>query len=71
MNECVFIYRTYHILFQGGLQFYCEIERRLASASPSLPSPALTAHRVSPAVTVTSFLVISVEKHIRENGLSD
>ena len=22
MNECVFIYRTYHILSQGGLQFY-------------------------------------------------
>ena len=22
MNECVFIYRTYHIVSQGGLQFY-------------------------------------------------
>ena len=22
LNECVFIYRTYHIMFHGGLQFY-------------------------------------------------
>ena len=22
MNECVFIYRTYHIMSHGGLQFY-------------------------------------------------
>ena len=30
MNECVFIYRTYHIVSQGGLQFYfSEIRRQL------------------------------------------
>ena len=30
MNECVFIYRTYHIVSQGGLQFYLsEIRRQL------------------------------------------
>ena len=30
MNECVFIYRTYHIVSQGGLQFYLsEIGRQL------------------------------------------
>ena len=29
-NECVFIYRTYHIVSQGGLQFYLsEIGRQL------------------------------------------
>ena len=31
MNECVFIYRTYHILSQGGLQL-SEIERQLVKA---------------------------------------
>ena len=31
MNECVFIYRTYHIVSQGGLQFYLsENGRQLA-----------------------------------------
>ena len=31
MNECVFIYRTYHIMSHGGLQFYySEIGRQLA-----------------------------------------
>ena len=30
MNECVFLYRTYHIVSQGGLQFYLsEIGRQL------------------------------------------
>ena len=33
MNECVFIYRTYHIVSQGGLQFYMsEIGRQLVKA---------------------------------------
>ena len=33
MNECVFIYRTYHILSQGGLQFYLsEIGHQLVMA---------------------------------------
>ena len=33
MNECVFIYRTYHIVSQGSLQFYLsEIGRQLAKA---------------------------------------
>ena len=33
MNECVFIYRTYHIVSQGGLQFYLsEIGRQLVEA---------------------------------------
>ena len=33
MNECVFIYRTYHILSQGGLQILLsEIERQLVKA---------------------------------------
>ena len=33
MNECVFIYRTYHIVSQGGLQFYLsEIGRQLVKA---------------------------------------
>ena len=33
MNECIFIYRTYHILSQGGLQFLLsEIERQLVKA---------------------------------------
>ena len=33
MNECVFIYRTYHIVPQGGLQFYLsEIGRQLVKA---------------------------------------
>ena len=32
MNECVFIYRTYHIVSQGGLQFYLsEIGRQLVN----------------------------------------
>ena len=46
MNECVFIYRTYHIVSQGGLQFYLsEIGRQLVKAplaaaiSPYLISP--------------------------------
>ena len=30
MNECVFIYRTYHIVSQGGLQFFLsEIGRQV------------------------------------------
>ena len=34
MSECVFIYRTYHIVSQGGLQFYLsEIGRQLVKAS--------------------------------------
>ena len=33
MNECVFIYCTYHIVSQGGLQFYLsEIGRQLVKA---------------------------------------
>ena len=33
MNECVFIYRTNHIVSQGGLQFYSnEIGRQLVKA---------------------------------------
>ena len=33
VNECVFIYRTYHIVSQGGLQFYLsEIGRQLVKA---------------------------------------
>ena len=33
MNECVFIYRTYHIVSQGGLQFHLsEIGRQLVKA---------------------------------------
>ena len=33
MNECVFIYRTYHVVSQGGLQFYLsEIGRQLVKA---------------------------------------
>ena len=33
MNECVFIYRTDHIVSQGGLQFYLsEIGRQLVKA---------------------------------------
>ena len=33
MNEWVFIYRTYHIVPQGGLQFYLsEIGRQLVKA---------------------------------------
>ena len=33
MNEFLFIYRTYHIVSQGGLQFYlCEIGRQLVKA---------------------------------------
>ena len=32
MNECVFIYRTYHMVSQGGLQFYLsEIELQLVN----------------------------------------
>ena len=32
MNECVFIYRTYHIVSQGGLQFYLsEIGRQVVN----------------------------------------
>ena len=32
-DECVFIYRTYHIVYQGGLQFYLsEIGRQLVKA---------------------------------------
>ena len=33
MNECVFIYRAYHIVSQGGLQFYLsEIGRQLVTS---------------------------------------
>ena len=33
MNECVFIYRTYHIVSQCGLQFYLsEMGRQLVKA---------------------------------------
>ena len=33
MNECVFVYRAYHIVSQGGLQFYLsEIGRQLVKA---------------------------------------
>ena len=33
MNECVFIYRTYHIVSQGGLQFILsEIGRQVKSS---------------------------------------
>ena len=44
MNECVFIYRTYHIVSQGGLQFYLsEIGRQLVKAPMAAAiSPYLT-----------------------------
>ena len=49
--ECVFIYRTYHIVSQGGLQFYLsEIGRQLVKAplaaaiSPYLISPTHPTH---------------------------
>ena len=44
MNECVFIYRTYHIVSQGGLQFYLsEIGRQLVKAPVAAAiSPYLT-----------------------------
>ena len=33
MNECAFMYRTYHIVSQGGLQFYLnEIGHQLVKA---------------------------------------
>ena len=39
MNECVFIYRTYHIVSQGGLQFYLsEIGRQLVKILPRVRS---------------------------------
>ena len=40
MNECVFIYRTYHIVSQGGLQFYLSdnFRRSLKIQSTSLLS---------------------------------
>ena len=51
MNECVFIYRTYHIVSQGGLQFFLsEIGRQLikaplaAAISPYLISPTHPTH---------------------------
>ena len=51
MNECVFIYRTYQIVSQGGLQFYLsEIGRQLVKAplaaaiSPYLISLTHPAH---------------------------
>ena len=51
MNECVFIYRTYHIVSQGGLQFcLSEIGRQLVKAplaaaiSPYLISPTHPTH---------------------------
>ena len=51
MNECVFIYRTYHIVSQGGLQFYLsESGRQLVKAplaaaiSPYLISPTHPTH---------------------------
>ena len=51
MNECLFIYRTYHIVSQGGLQFYLsEIGRQLVKAplaaviSPYLISPNHPTH---------------------------
>ena len=51
MNECVFIYRTYHIVSQGGLQFFLsEIGRQLVKAplaaviSPYLISPSYPTH---------------------------
>ena len=51
MNECVFIYRTYHIVSQGGLQFYLSeigrqrVEAPLAAAiSPYLISPTHPTH---------------------------
>ena len=53
MNECVFIYRTYHIGSQGGLQFYLsEIGRQLVKAplaaaiSPYLISPTQPMHEM-------------------------
>ena len=51
MNECVFIYRTYHMVSRGGLQFYSsEIGRQLVEAplaaaiSPCLISPTHPTH---------------------------
>ena len=51
MNECVFIYRTYHMVSRGGLQFYLsEIGRQLVEAplaaaiSPCLISPTHPTH---------------------------
>ena len=44
MNECVLIYRTYHLVSQGGLQFYLsEIGRQLVKAPLAAAiSPYLT-----------------------------
>ena len=40
MIECVFIYRTYHIVSQGGLQFYLsEIGRQLVEAPLAAAKP--------------------------------
>ena len=51
MNECVFIYRTYHIVSQGGLQFYLSengrqlVKAPLAAAiGPYLISPTHPTH---------------------------
>ena len=51
MNDCVFIYHIYHIVSQGGLQFYLsEIERQLVKAplaaaiSPYVISLTLPTH---------------------------
>ena len=53
MNECAFIYRIYHIVSQGGLQFYLsEIGRQLVKAplaaaiSPYLISPTQPMHEM-------------------------
>ena len=54
VDECVFIYRTYHIVSRGGLQFYLsEIGRQLVKAplaaaiSPYLISPTHPKHKLS------------------------
>ena len=51
VNECVFIYRTYHVVSQGGLQFHLsEIGRQLVKAplavaiSPYLITPTHATH---------------------------
>ena len=45
-DECVFIYRTYHIVSQGGLQFY------LSKIGPQLVKAPLAA-AISPYVIKT------------------
>ena len=61
MNECVFIYRTYHIVSQGGLQFYLsEIGRQLVKAP--------LAAALSPYFTLICLSVLSVKDNREIRG---